>query len=89
MLPIILLLIALSGITVHVFRYMELAMLCHYAYALHIAFVVPLVVFEIPFGKGAHILYRPLALYFQAVRERAFREEKPIEVPIPKEVVTV
>jgi hypothetical protein len=30
-----------------------------------------MVVVEIPFGEWAHMIDRPLALYFQAVRERA------------------
>ncbi len=70
-LPIMLLLVAVSGIAVHVFRYAEWALTCHYAYALHLAITVPLLLIEMPFGKWSHVLYRPLALYFQSVKERA------------------
>jgi ferredoxin len=70
-LPLLLWLTAVSGIAVHVLRYLDLALATHYAYALHLAIAVPMVVVEIPFGEWAHMIDRPLALYFQAVRERA------------------
>ena len=76
-LPIMFLLVAVSGIAVHIFRYLEFTMACHYAYAIHIAITVPLLIVEMPFGKGAHAIYRPLALYFQAIRERAAAEAQP------------
>ncbi len=48
-------------------------MATHYLYALHLAIVVPMLVIEIPFGKLAHIIYRPLAIYFQAVKDKAVK----------------
>lgn len=75
-LPVMLLLTAVSGIAVHVFRYLEFSMACHYAYAIHLAIAVPLIVVELPFGKLSHLVYRPLAIYFQAVKERALAEGK-------------
>lgn len=69
-LPLLVLLTAVSGIAVHLFRYLELPMTCHFTYAVHLAIAVPLVVIEVPFGKLSHVIYRPLALYFRAVRER-------------------
>ena len=74
-LPTMLLLTAMSGLAVHVFRYMELDLTAHFAYAIHLAIAVPMVVIEIPFGKWSHMVYRPLAIYFQAVRERALQRE--------------
>ncbi len=70
-LPILLLLTAVSGMAVHICRYLEFSMATHYLYALHLAIVVPMLVIEIPFGKLAHIIYRPLAIYFQAVKDKA------------------
>lgn len=70
-LPILLLLTALSGIAVHLFRYLEFPLVSHFAYAVHLAICVPMLVIEVPFGKWSHMLYRPLAIYFQAVKERA------------------
>lgn len=69
-LPLLLWLTALSGIVLHVFRLLGLELATHYAYAIHLAICVPMVVVEVPFGEWAHMIDRPLALYFQAVRER-------------------
>jgi len=35
--------------------------------------VVPMLLVEVPFGRSSHMLYRPLALYFTAVKERALK----------------
>ena len=70
-LPILLVLTAFSGLGVHIFRYAGLALCAHFTYALHVLFATPMLVVEMAFGKWAHMIYRPLALYFQAVKERA------------------
>ena len=72
-LPVMLFLTAVSGIAVHIFRYMELSLITHYTYAIHLAIVVPMLIIEIPFGKWSHMLYRPLAVYFEAIQESALR----------------
>ena len=73
--PILLLLTALSGIAVHIFRYMELPLATHYTYALHLVICTPMLVITVPFGKWAHVVYRPLALYLQAVKEKALQHQ--------------
>jgi hypothetical protein len=73
MFPGLLLLVALSGISVHILRYAGFEMACHFVYALHIVIATPILVVEMSFGKWSHMIYRPLALYFQAVKERARR----------------
>jgi len=83
-LPIMLLLVAVSGILVHIFRYLEFSMTCHYMYAVHLALAVSLVMVELPFGKLSHVIIRPLALYLQAVKVRALAEAKPSEKLILK-----
>ncbi len=85
-LPSMLFLVALSGLAVHVFRYLEFALTSHILYAVHLAIAIPLVLIELPFGKWSHAFYRPMALYFQAVKERALAEataKQPSEVLIP------
>ncbi len=72
--PVSLMLTAVTGIGVHILRYIGLPSAAHYAYAVHLAVVVPMVMVELPFGKGSHIIYRPLALYFQRVRDKALRQ---------------
>ena len=70
-LPIMLLLTAVSGLAVHVFRYLEFELTTHFMYAAHLAIAVPMLVIEIPFGKWSHMIYRPLAIYLQAVKDKA------------------
>ncbi|MBI5208569.1 MAG: 4Fe-4S dicluster domain-containing protein [Elusimicrobia bacterium] len=69
--PILLLLTTLTGIAVHVFRYAGWPFPMYYAYFAHMMVAVPMLTVEVPFGKWAHISYRPLAAYFQAVKTNA------------------
>jgi heterodisulfide reductase subunit C/quinone-modifying oxidoreductase subunit QmoC len=55
-------------------------MACHFVYALHIVIATPILVVEMSFGKWSHMIYRPLALYFQAVKERARQRASAQEV---------
>lgn len=71
--PVLLLLTALSGLAVHVSRYAGFALTCHFLYAVHIVIATPMLLIEMSFGRWSHMIYRPLALYFQAVRDRAER----------------
>jgi len=73
-LPVLLLATAASGLGVHVCRYVGLSLTAHYLYALHLMIAVPMLVVEVPFGHWAHMIYRPLALYFAAVEARAAAE---------------
>ena len=75
--PILLLATAVSGIAVHIFRYLGLELLTHYTYAIHLVIAVPMLVVEIPFGKLSHMIYRPLAIYFQTVKEKARQKALP------------
>lgn len=75
MLPVMILLTSLSGIAMHIFRYMDFPLTAHFAYFIHMVIVTPMLIIEIPFGKLAHILYRPLAIYFQAVKEKALLQQ--------------
>lgn len=88
--PVMLLLVAASGIAVHIFRYLEFSLTAHFAYAVHLSIAVPLILIELPFGKWSHALYRPMALYFQAVKERAYAEaERPLEKKPSEELIPV
>ncbi len=69
--PVLLFLTAAGGIAVNVLRYAGLPSAAHYTYFAHIVVSVPLLVVEVPFGRWSHALYRPLAIYLQAVKERA------------------
>jgi quinone-modifying oxidoreductase, subunit QmoC len=69
--PILLLLAALTGILLHLFRVLDMPMPTYVTYMIHLAIVVPMLVVEVPFGKWGHLLYRPLAIYVGAVRSSA------------------
>ena len=70
-LPALLLLITVSGIAIHILRYMGLSFAAHSMYFAHMVITVSFLVVEVPFGKCSHMIYRPLAIYFQAVKENA------------------
>lgn len=69
--PILLILLAASGLVIHVLRYAGLPMATYYAYVVHLVIMMMLYVTVGPMGKWAHLLYRPFAVYFQAVRVKA------------------
>jgi hypothetical protein len=83
--PVLLVLTVLSGLTAHIFRYAGFALTCHFAYAVHVMIATPMLLVEMSFGKWSHMVYRPLALYFLAVRQRAGRRA-PAEEVIPHAV---
>jgi ferredoxin len=68
---ILLFLTGLSGILLHLFRLINLPWPTYIMYVAHLAIAVPMLVVEVPFGKWAHLIYRPLAMYLVAVREKA------------------
>ncbi len=75
MFPILLLVGATTGILVHIFRYMGLPLATYLTYVIHLAFMVPMLVLEVPFGKWSHLAYRPFAIYFQTVKEKTAQHQ--------------
>ena len=69
--PILLLVVTLTGIFQHAFRYWGLPLATYYTYVIHLAFVAPMLILEVPFGKWSHLYYRPLAIYFERIKARA------------------
>ena len=69
--PVLLFLSALSGILLHIFRVSDMAMVTYYTYMIHMMIVVPMLVVEVPFGKWGHLLYRPVAIYAAAIKNKA------------------
>jgi ferredoxin len=67
----LLLLTSLTGISLHLFRLLDLPMPTYVMYLVHLMVAVPMLAVEVPFGKWAHMLYRPLAIYLSAVQARA------------------
>ncbi len=79
MFPWLLLGTAATGILMHLFRLVDLALATYIIYVIHLMIAVPMLVVEVPFGKWAHLLYRPLAVYFTAVKQH----DKVRKVTIP------
>jgi ferredoxin len=79
--PVLLILLAISGLLIHIFRYQGLPLTTYYTYVAHLAIMMMLYVCVGPMGKWAHLIYRPIAVYFQAVREKAkqLKRETPTE----------
>ena len=50
-------------------------MATYYAYIIHLAIMMMLYVTVGPMGKWAHLIYRPFAIYFQAVKAKQSQEE--------------
>ena len=77
--PILLVLLAVSGLVIHFVRYAGLPMTTYYAYVAHLAIMMMLYVTVGPMGTWAHLIYRPFAIYFQAVKAKAkqVQEEMP------------
>lgn len=68
---ILLFLTGLTGIMMHASRLLGLTVPTYLIYVIHLAVAVPMLVVEVPFMKWAHLMYRPLALYLKAVKEKA------------------
>jgi ferredoxin len=68
---ILLFLTGLTGILMHLSRLLDLPLPTYFMYVIHLAVAVPMLVVEVPFGKWSHLMYRPLALYLTAVKEKA------------------
>jgi hypothetical protein len=65
----------LTGILVHVFRYAGWPWPTYIMYILHVMVMLPMLETEVGIGKWTHMFYRPLAIYFQAIKEKAAQTE--------------
>ena len=81
----LLFLTALSGIILNVLRLMDLAWPTYIAYVVHMMIAVPMLIVEVPFGKWAHLIFRPVSKYIVAVLEAA-REQQAVRAGLPKPV---
>lgn len=62
-----------TGLLVRIFMELDMPIPTYYTFALHLAFTVPLLGLEVPFTKWSHLAYRPFALYFARIKERALQ----------------
>jgi ferredoxin len=76
--PAFILVGAVTGIIVHAFRYIGWPWPTYIMYVIHVMAMVAMLDTEVGVGKWAHLAYRPFAIYFQAVKEKALvRQEEP------------
>ena len=68
--PILLILLAVSGLLISTFRYLGLPMATYYTYVAHLVVMMMLYICIGPMGKWAHLLYRPFAVYFETVKTK-------------------
>jgi len=81
---VLLFLTSLSGIALHLFRLLDLPWPTYIMYVAHLMIAVPMLVIEVPFGKWAHLLFRPAAKYMTAVLETSqARELLPLTAATP------
>jgi ferredoxin len=72
-----LLLVTGTGILQHILHRTGADMAANVMYVVHLAFVVPMLVLEVPFSKWSHMAYRPLAVYLAEVQRDALAHELP------------
>jgi len=68
---ILLAIITLTGLTQHILHRSGLIEAANIIYVLHLMSVVPWLL-RMPFSKWAHLIYRPLAMYFAAIWAEAY-----------------
>ncbi|MGD8805243.1 MAG: 4Fe-4S dicluster domain-containing protein [Chloroflexota bacterium] len=73
--PVFILVGAVTGILVHIFRYAGWAWPTYIIYVIHVMAMIAMLDTEVGIGKWAHLFYRPLAMYLEAVKVRARQEQ--------------
>ena len=62
---------AITGILVHIFRYAAWPWPTYGMYVIHVMAMVAMLDSEVGIGKWTHMIYRPLAIYLMNVKKRA------------------
>jgi ferredoxin len=81
--PILLILLAVSGLLISTLRYLRLPIATYYTYVVHLVIMMMLYICIGPMGKWAHLLYRPFAVYFQEVKAKASQQKSAREAFAP------
>jgi ferredoxin len=71
----LLFIIVVTGISQHIFHRTGLYEVANITYVIHLMAVVPWLL-RMPFSKWAHLVYRPLAMYFAAIRKDALKRQE-------------
>ncbi len=73
----LLLLVTGTGILQHILHRSGADVAANVLYCVHLAFVVPMLVLEVPFSKWSHMAYRPLAVYLAEVQREVLASRAP------------
>jgi ferredoxin len=81
MFPIFLLTGAVTGILIHIFRYLgavdaSWAWPTYIIYVIHVLAMIAMLDTEVGIGKWMHMMYRPLAMYLEAVKAKIRQQSK-------------
>ena len=74
--PIFILFGSVSGILVHIFRYVEWPWPTYIVYVIHVMAMIAMLDTEVGIGKWTHLIYRPLAMYLEAVKIKARQQRE-------------
>ncbi len=73
--PAFILVGSITGILVHIFRYLELPYPTYGMYVFHVMAMMAMLDTEVGIGKWAHLAYRPFALYLDRVKQRVKEDQ--------------
>lgn len=73
--PVWLFMMALTALLAHLLLSLGFIISGHYLYIFHLIVLGQWALVFVPFGKWPHLLYRPLAIYFHAVKKKAFQRQ--------------
>ena len=76
--PAFILVGSVTGIMVHIFRYAAWPWPTYIVYTVHLMAMVAMLDIEVGIGKWSHLLYRPMAMYLEAVKKKASQIEAPV-----------
>lgn len=80
--PAFILVGAITGIMVHVFRYAGWVWATYIIYVIHLMAMFAMLDTEVGIGKWTHLIYRPMAMYLEAVKQRAWELEQTKPAPV-------
>ncbi|MCD4684699.1 MAG: 4Fe-4S dicluster domain-containing protein [Anaerolineae bacterium] len=81
--PSFILIGAVTGILINIFRYAYWPWATYIIYLIHFMAMMAMLDTEVGIGKWTHLIYRPLALYLDAVKKRAAQSSEVSPAPAP------
>ena len=70
---ILMLATVVTGLLTGIFRTLGYPLHTYITFTIHLMLAAPFLILEVPFGKWSHLAYRPFAIYFHRLKERALK----------------